>query len=239
LIKKDVILKNNVFFPENVYFEDTVFHLELLLNAKSCTFIENTLYNYLQATVNSTCFSRDKNQLEVFKMLDVAKKVLKIYSKNRKEVQFITIDIEKILFYRYSSIKSKRYKILFSVLQFFLYPKYCFPKIRQLFFEYRLLKKINKEKDILLWGASLFLEDFINKYKIENKNIIGIIDGNPKRLHTKIRNYTIYSPKEIKDLKPKLIISTIKNNNVGAYRKIKYYIKENNLNIELAKNIFE
>lgn len=241
LIKKSVIDEKNIYFPENIYFEDFVFYTHLMLEIQSCIFIEEPLYNYLQGSVHSTSFRKDKSQLEVFKIIKITEKLLKKYSKIRPKVQDIRLDLERIFEYRYNCIQSKLYKILFKFVQFILYPQSCFIKFKKLLYEIKLLLNLNLKykKRILLWGASLFLEGFLNKYKIKNKNIIGIIDGNPQRQGQKINGYTIYSSNEIKNLNPDIIIMTIKNNNIGAFKRIQDYLSEQNLKIKLAKNIFK
>ena len=103
------------------------------------------------------------------------------------------------------------------------------------------IKKILKtEKNrVLLWGASLFLEEIIVNNKINNPNILGIIDKNPNKWGTKIAGYKIFSPNQIKDLNAKKILLTIKNTNGLIYSDLKEFLKQTHPEIELLRNIFE
>lgn len=104
-----------------------------------------------------------------------------------------------------------------------------------------LLKQIRdiKSKKIVFWGASVFLEKFLDNHHSINRNILCIIDKNPE-LHGKtMGNYKIYPPEKLKELKPDVVIMTIKNNNRIAYESIQEYLKETNLLIELLPSVFD
>ena len=126
-------------------------------------------------------------------------------------------------FDKYSLVIIKR------IIENFLYKKRCI----------KHLKKQLKLKQLCLWGASLYIEEFLSKYKIKTPNIIGIIDTNPERCGKTFANYKIFSPNQIKDIKPKYILLTIKNNHKQRYVDIQNFLKENNSNIILLPNIFE
>ncbi len=74
-------------------------------------------------------------------------------------------------------------------------------------------KLINSDKNdrIVFWGASLFIEEFIEKYFVEFENILGIIDINPSRKGEHIGKYEIFSPDDIKSVNPDKIIVTVIN----------------------------
>lgn len=74
-----------------------------------------------------------------------------------------------------------------------------------------LYLQINSGNRIVLWGASIFLEKFINEYGIITDKIIGIIDKNPNKKGQYIGQYQIYSPNELSKLNPEEIIITIVN----------------------------
>ena len=104
------------------------------------------------------------------------------------------------------------------------------------------LKKIldrNKKEKIYFWGASLFLESFLETNSLNEYNIIGIIDKNPNRIGNKLYNYEIVSPEILENNNNNnlLIIMTIENNNIFAYYGIKNYLKIFP-NIRLADNFF-
>lgn len=62
-----------------------------------------------------------------------------------------------------------------------------------------LLEKINKHKDgkIVFWGASLFLEEFLKTYDLNNCNILGIIDRNPKKRGQELKSIKFIRPRSL------------------------------------------
>lgn len=91
---------------------------------------------------------------------------------------------------------------------------------------------------VVLWGASLYLDNLLAKNPKFAKNIIGIIDKNPARHYKKFHGCTVYPPEKLAELNPKLIISTVKNNHERVYAEIKKYLKENYPSIKLMQDIF-
>ena len=91
---------------------------------------------------------------------------------------------------------------------------------------------------MLLWGASLFIEEFIKVNQIENPNILGIIDKNSNRWGSKIAGYKILSPEQIKDVNVEKILLTVKNSNELIYSDLKLFVEQNYPNLELLPNIF-
>ena len=88
-----------------------------------------------------------------------------------------------------------------------------------------------RDRKIVLWGASEFLISFLEKYNICNENILGIVDKNPNKKGEYIGNYRIYSPNDLKELKPdEIIITVIKSNFKNA---ICDFMTENNINAEV------
>lgn len=76
------------------------------------------------------------------------------------------------------------------------------------------------EANIVFWGASIFLENFLNYNNLDNKNIVGIIDNNENLWGKKIGSYTIYPPLKLLEFKPVYIIFTIKNNAESIYKSV-------------------
>lgn len=98
-----------------------------------------------------------------------------------------------------------------------------------------LCLKLQDKKKYLFWGASLFLEDFINQYNINNDNILGIIDKNSCKQGKQINNYKIFAPEDIKILNPDEIIVTIINSQEERCAEIKEFLHSNKLqNIALT-----
>ena len=94
-------------------------------------------------------------------------------------------------------------------------------------------------KKIVLWGASLYLADLFKKNPKMSDNILGIIDNNPARHYKKFFGCIIYPPEKLAELKPKLVISTVKNNHEKVYREIKEYIAKTCPETKLLSDIFE
>ena len=113
-------------------------------------------------------------------------------------------------------------------------------KINKLDNDKNILKFLqnNKNKRILLWGASLYLEDLLKNNDFSDFNILGIIDSNTKN-KKQLESYTIYSPDKIKEINADLIISTVYNSNEIVYDQIKEFLKYNQIDIELAPNLFQ
>lgn len=97
----------------------------------------------------------------------------------------------------------------------------------------------NRNKKIILYGASIFLEDFIKKYKLNLPNIVGIVDKNPNRQGKRIGNYNIVNLDAIEDLKPDCMLLTIKNMHGHIYHDLKLMVQKDFPNIKLLPNFFE
>lgn len=93
-------------------------------------------------------------------------------------------------------------------------------------------------KKVVFWGASLFLEEFLTKYKIKSSNINGIIDKNYSSVSS-FCGYNVFSPEKLKDLAPDYIIFAIRNNHKKIYEEIKSYIQNNFSGIKLLRNEFD
>lgn len=102
-----------------------------------------------------------------------------------------------------------------------------------------LLKQIKDNNKIIFWGASLFLKEFLTKYHIKNSNILGIIDKNTNLQGTNIGAYEIFAPEKLAELKPDVVICSIRNNHECIYPIVKEFMEENYPNIKLVENIFE
>lgn len=96
-------------------------------------------------------------------------------------------------------------------------------------FATHLYIKLQENKKVILWGASIFLEDCIKRYRITTENILGIIDINKTRQGQTMEGYKIYPPEILKTLEYDEIILTIVNGQEERYKDIKDYLFENNL----------
>ena len=121
------------------------------------------------------------------------------------------------------------YFIIKSIFQEIYPPLYLF---------YILYFSKYRNKKIIFWGASLFLKKIIEIYKINKKNIIGIVDKNEKLIGEQIGAYKVHSLDDLSTLNPDYVILTIENNNEKIYPDVKNYLNEKYPNIKLIKNIF-
>lgn len=94
-------------------------------------------------------------------------------------------------------------------------------------------------KKVVFWGASVFLEQFIEKYNPAKKNLLGIIDKNSSRWGEKIGNFEIFAPEEISNLQPDFVALTIRYKNRIIFEDIKNFLKKEYPNIKLFPNIWK
>ena len=94
-----------------------------------------------------------------------------------------------------------------------------------------------KNKKIIFWGASIFLEEFLEKYPLDKSNILGIVDKNPQRWGEFLGKYEIFNPEKINELKPNCIIISIKNLDFKRNAEICKSIKEQFPKIKLLPNV--
>jgi len=92
----------------------------------------------------------------------------------------------------------------------------------------KFLREINKKSNsqIVFWGASSFLKEFLEEYQISNENIIGIIDRNLNRKGGYYGGYEIYTPDKINNLNPNIILISVINLNKEDVKEIKDYIHQ-------------
>ena len=228
IIKRDFLNSNNLKFCEDIYYEDGAFFYDCWLTAKKISLIKHFGYYYRMYSDTSTCFSKDFYKLHNFKALEDKKSILKkhkVYDKLKKE--FKENKRKSILYWLYR-ITDARVKFLYLLNMLFAMPSCYLEFITTFKRELWLLKQIlfNKNQRIAFWGASLFLESFILKYHIENKNIAGIIDKNPAKHNVNIGKYVCYPPEKLKELNVDKVIITILNFSKNNQLSIKEFLKE-------------
>jgi len=89
-----------------------------------------------------------------------------------------------------------------------------------------------KNKKICFWGAGKFLERLLPKIDLTGLNIVGIIDKDPKKRLSKIKDISIFNPEDIEKLQPDIIILTVEKPST-LEPVIKKVRKNKNLNIEV------
>lgn len=97
----------------------------------------------------------------------------------------------------------------------------------------------NQKEKTVLWGASLFLEDFLSKFEIKNPNIIGIIDKNILKQGKSLNGLKIYSPEEIPEIKAKNVLLTVQKHNKEIHESLSELLQKDFPEVELLPNIFK
>lgn len=179
-----------------------------------------------------------KNCKNLFQNIDYENFLIK--TENEKEKAKLWLKNAFEIKEKYSFTKFLREKYF----QFLLicFKKNPFKKLLKKLKQYKLFKKFNaalKENSsskIVFWGASLFLKEFIEKYKIKDDNILAIVDKNPSKKF--FGKYEILPIEKLENLNPDIVICSIKNNHKAIYQKIKGYLKENYPKTKLEKDLF-
>lgn len=102
-----------------------------------------------------------------------------------------------------------------------------------------LLKQIeeNKDKKIIFWGASLFLERFLKANSLKEYNILGVVDKNENKKGSSVGSLKIYGVEEIENLNPDYVIFTIKNITEEEQKILNDEIKKIYPNLKLLPNV--
>lgn len=241
LYKKDLIIKNNITFPKLLIYEDIAFVHSAVACANKIIVFDKELINYRFNRYGSLVSKRSKNTIDAVKSC--------IYLRDFLILKNLYNDLE--VAYKKALINHIRAEISYcndieynNFLESFkkLLPNNWNDYQQALKKDYITLEYLNKfigNKQVMLWGASLFIKQLLEKEFKKNDNIIGIIDRNPASMGKYIGNYKIYSPDAINNLRFDGIILTVFSNNEAIYESLKYEIKEKYPNIELLPNIFD
>lgn len=234
LYKKDIIDTYNIRFPEKLIQEDEAFYWYYMPFASNIYNINEDVY-YRQIHQKSTMYQLNYYQQGIYDQISILKQIQKFLKKHKLYKLYKSKFIEYTEM-KLNSIEDKEvYNKYFNKIILFL------PEIVQIIFtELKFINQIyaNRNKKIVFWGASIFLSNCLEKYKIKSKNIIGIIDKNSKKQGEKIQNYQIFTPEALKELNPDVAIFAVKNNAHNIYPKIEVFLQKEYPNIYLSKNIF-
>ena len=100
---------------------------------------------------------------------------------------------------------------------------------------FKNIKKYRK-KNIVFFGASIFLEQFLKEYSLEDFNIKGIVDSNQQRWGEKIGCFEIISLDKINELGVDCVIISILNLDNDKYFQIENMIKKKHPKVFIPKN---
>jgi len=158
-------------------------------------------------------------------------KIMSLIDENiiKEDTKYLLFGEQKRFFALREGIEKHYFSILLKKLFYPLLAVY-----RDINFYY----KIHTQKNIMFWGASLYLQKFLKRYRVKTKNILGIIDKNPARKGEDFCGYKIYSPDDLNKIKPEKLIMTIKNYHEDRYHELEILMKENYPDICLIPNIF-
>lgn len=237
--KSEIIKKNKIQFQNLSSCNDFSFDFIARLCTNKIIIIDETLVTYRANRANSISHYRWNKSINCIKALVFLKKYLlknKIF--NRLEKTYNSL-VQRSLCYEMSNTTQEQHSKFITELKF-LFPDE-FEYFHKMLPSTNIIEKIDnlsKEKKIMLWGASLYLNKIFMANPQMNPNILGVIDINPEKWGTNCGGYKIYPPQKILELKPDGIILTIYNNNDYIYNELKKELNTNYKNVELLPNIF-
>ena len=234
IYEREFLIENKLRFPNYKRFQDPPFFVKAMYLAEKFYAINKSVYLYRVS-------HKEVEWTETRQMgfLNGIKDNFK-FAKKHKLYNLYKYTVKRLICHK-KAFKKKNLKVTLKWLYIIL--KYCpekfmYPIFNEQYERFKLTQLIKKHKKVMLWGASNFLKDYIQKYKIKSKNILGIIDRNTSIQGNYIGKYKIYSPEEISEINPDYIILTIKNGNEIIYQKISEDLKSKYPNIKLLPNFF-
>lgn len=238
IYKTEFIRQNNLKFVEKLNYEDNVFSLETILNTDKISIIKEPLVFYRKNSDTSYSHStrHDIKKLDFFKIFKLEEKILKeknLYNSNLKK--YFKLYKKNTLVYWLNKIKTQSVKYKYICKFFLNTPSIIFYPIEHIYNQYRFAKLINSQKDkkIVLWGASLFLQDVLKKRILKTDNIVAIVDKDLKQIGKKIANFEIANIETIKNINCDAIVISVIKNPYETFFYVKNYLKENSLQKEI------
>lgn len=239
LYLRSFIEKNNLEFPPLRIYEDVAFVHSSVVCADKIIAFNKELINYRFNRPGSLANYRSKYAIDVVKSCLCLKDFLTqkgifeehksayrkaVINHIRSEISFCTDDDYKIFLEEFKKIDGwQNYNS--ALRKDYITPEY--------------LRNFIGDKKVMLWGASLFIRQVLEKEEKANPSILGIIDRNSGSWSKKISHYTIFPPESLNDLRPDGVILTVLSNNEAIYESLKEEFREKYPSIELLPNIFE
>lgn len=240
LLLKELITKNNIRFQNLKTCEDNIFSLITRICAKKIVvFNEELITNRIE---RENCIMNERgnyaiNNIKAYIYIKNYLKQHKLYSKLKNSFFNYALGSCGFEISRCNDEQYKKFLRELKELMPFGWRRFK-PALRKKYLTINHLYKLIGSKKIMLWGASLFLKEVLEKEQKENPNILGIIDKNPDNWGGMCGNYKIYPPEALNELKPDEVIMTILNNNENIYEELKKEFKEKYKGIKLHRNIF-
>lgn len=217
IYQRELLLNNDVKFIENLNFEDNVFFIDAYTSASRISLVNEPLICYRQFSQTSYSYAvkkHDKKRLDFFKILELQEDILKkknLYATLKEQFLWHR---ENTLNYWHNKLEDKDIKKEFRTKIQLLYPELYMLKPYRFISDIMVVFKLNcflKHNKIVFWGASIFLGEFLTKFKIKNKNIIGIIDKDESKQNTFFCGYNIYAPSKLKELECEFVVPSVVN----------------------------
>lgn len=235
IYKSSFLKEKNIKFVQNLSFEDNLFCLETLIKSSKISILKESLVIYRLYSDNSITFgSNDEKKLDYFEILDLQKKLLineNIYKEYKKAFEFHK---KTTLLYWYKKIKNKKIKKIYFKKLFKIYPLIIFENLKKYIKnKVKLLKfkKIIKNNKVVIFETSNLSAELLKN--IRSKNILGVLDFNPKLENKDYCDYKIISPKELLNLNPEIIVGMTEN--YYNYKKIiETKLNEENISIKIV-----
>ena len=237
LYRRKIIEQNKIRFPENLVHEDVAFYWFYMPHVDNLYYINEPLY-FRQIHNDSTMYRltyKDENKYDILKIYKIVYKFLKknklfkLYKDNFYNWAIYIINNEK------NSQKKMTYIFNLLLLAPGIFFKIYSCEILELKF---LIRIIMERRKCVFWGASNFLDNFLRKYHINSKRILGIVDKDSTKWGKKLGNYEIFSPDKLSDMDAKSVIFSIQNYSAKIYPEVKVYLRKNHHNIKLEPCLF-
>lgn len=240
LFSKEMLIKNNIKFPKLNISEDVAFVNCAVICAQKIVVFNEELINYRFNRPLSMASYRSKYTIDTAKAMIILKEFL-----IRKDLYG---DVENAFIKAFKNhirweialCNSKEYETFLVEFKNLVKDDFDLfkPALKKDFLNFNYLKNFIKDKKVMLWGASFFIQKMLEKEE-KKDNILGIIDNNEALWGKTFANYKVYPPKSLKDLKPEGVIMTVWSNWEENYPLLKKEFEKKYPNIELMENIFE
>lgn len=227
---KGIVCFKNIYKGPHIIYKTLIKDMVLSYDsiAPNCAAIQitnpKTIYKKLLCALN-TPWEYNYITLEAIQdKIDLYKNYLTTFLDPKTAQKFTTIFLFQC---KLAKLRKNIFNALNKVIQYFKEEKQL----------YQLKKRI-KNKRVVFWGASIFLENIFRYHKINFPEIIGIIDINPNKHNQTLGKYKIFSPAELKQLNPDEIISTVINHK-NINDAIKAELEKQNLSISVNSEFFK
>ena len=241
LYLKEMLVNNNLTFPDLTSCEDVAFGYISRICAKKICVFNKKLVNYRQDREGCLTKKQENHALNVIKAAKIVEDFLKKQGIYEELKESYTEAIKRHLGWTIGSCNDEQYQIFEQTLKSLMPTEWnlFWSVLRKNNAMLEYIKKSTRNKKIMLWGASHFIKEVLEKETEKNPNILGIIDRNADCTGKTLGNYNIYPPDMIHKLKPDGIILTVLHNNKSIYESLKQEFKEKYHGTELLPNIFE